>query len=92
MNYLNKDVLSIINDYSNSLNHYDKFRYCLNDIKNIQYESDLVFSSRKSNEDVVIYFINITHRYFMDDDGLNCESKLKLKIFKNKEKRLSLNY
>jgi len=92
MFYLNKDVMSIINDYVNSLNHYDKFRYCLTDIKNIEYESDQVFSSRKKNKDIVIYFINITHRYFMDADGLNCKSQLKLKIFKNKEKKISLNY
>lgn len=89
---LNKDVLGIINNYYDSLNHYDKFKYCLNEINNIDYECDSVFSSRKKEADIVIYFINITHRYFMDDDGLNCESVLKLRIFKNKEKRLSLIY
>jgi len=92
MFYLNTDVLNIILDYANSLNHYNKFKHCLNDIRNIEYESDQVFSSRKKNKDIVIYFINITHRYFMDEDGLNCESQLKLKIFKNKEKKISLNY
>ena len=89
---LNNDILCIINDYFNSLNHYDKFRYCLNDINNIKYEYNLVFSSRKKNEDIVIYFIDMTHRYFMDNNGLNHESMLKLKIFKNKEERLSLKY
>jgi hypothetical protein len=86
------DISNIIYDYIYSLNHYDKFKHCLNDIKSIDYECDKVFSSRKKKNDIVIYFINITHRYFMDADGLNCESQLKLKIFKNKEKKISLNY
>lgn len=89
---LNKDVLGIINNYYDSLNHYDKFKYCLNEINNIEYECDSIFSSRIKDADIVIYFISITHRYFMGDDGLNCESVLKLKIFKNKEKKLSLIY
>lgn len=92
MPYLNTDILNIILDYTNSLNHYNKFKFCLNDIKNIEYNSNQVFSSRKINKDIVIYSITITHRYFMDDNGLNNESLLKLKIFKNKEKKKSLNY
>jgi hypothetical protein len=86
------DILNIIENYYNSLMHYDKFKFCLNDIKNIQYENNDVFSSRINNNDVVIYFINITHKYYMDNNDLKCHSSLKLKIFKNKEKKITLNY
>jgi hypothetical protein len=71
--------------------HFDKFKFCLNDILNIEYENNNVFSSRKKDLDIVIYFMNISYEFYFDD-GLKCKESLKLKIFKNKEKKITLNY
>jgi len=86
------DITNIIYNYYDSLMHFDKFKFCLNDILNIEYENNNVFSSRKKDDNIVIYFINITHEFYFDGDGLKCKESLKLKIFKNKEKKITLNY
>ena len=90
MSLLIKDVLDIIYDYSYSIEHYHKFKASLKKINSIKYESNNVMSTRTFNNTNVIYFITLSHKYYLEE-GLRCESKLLLKIFKNKKKTL-LNY
>jgi len=84
--YLFKDVLDIIYDYTYSMEHYDKFKSSLKIINDIVYESNDFMSSRTNANINIIYFISLSHKFSIIDDGLKCKTKLKLKIFKNKKK------